>query len=284
MEIIQYEDTRYPTQLRKIKKMPEQLYVEGNIELLHNDGIAVVGSRVNTPWGEQITKEFVKAFVQNGLVVISGMAKGIDSIAHKTCIQQGGRTIAILGCGIEYAKTMQDTALCAEILASGSTILSEYEPNEPAKSFHFPARNRIISGMSRGVFVVEAAFRSGTSITAKLAMEQGKKVYCLPQEREARKGVGTNHLLQIGATLITKPEEIIQDLGVLKHTVPCKKGKGAISEEEKAIYAQLQKGNRTPTQLSIALKQPIFKIQSMLMKMELEEKIRKDSLGRIIKI
>jgi len=283
MKSVPYTDKQYPVRLKQIQKPPKQIYIQGNVALLQKDGIAVVGSRVNTPWGEQITKEFVKVFVQNGLVVISGMAKGIDSIAHKTCIEQGGKTIAVLGCGFEQIQTKQEVSLYTDIVENGGAILSEYEPTEPALSYHFPARNRIISGISIAVFVVEAAYRSGTSITARLAMQQGKKVYCLPQEREARKGVGTNHLLQIGAKLITKPEEIVQDLGALQHTVPYERMEIPIPEEEKQLYEQLSKGICTPTQLSLALKQPIFKIQSLLMKMELEGKIEKDRRGRIVR-
>ena len=284
MEEIRLEDNNYPINLKKIKKPPEQLYVKGDKNLLSKDAIAVIGSRVNTPWGERIAKEFVKAFVENGLVVVSGMARGIDSIAHKSCIQYGGKTIAVLGSGLENIYPKENEVLFQNIIENNGLVVTEYEPTEPGKYMHFPARNRIISGLSLAVFVVEAAYRSGTSITAKVALEQGKKVYCLPQERETTKGVGTNHLLQIGAKLILKPEEIIEDLGALEHTVEKVKVEENYTKEEKEIFFQLQKGNRTPTQLSIALGKPIFEIQSRLMRMELEEKVEKDSLGRIIKV
>jgi len=276
-------EKEYPSRLAQIHKPPAQLYTKGDINLLHKDCIAVIGSRVNTSWGEEITKEFVKAFVKRGLVVVSGMAKGIDSIAHRACIQYGGKTIAVLGSGLKNMYPKENEALCAEVVQKEGLVITEYEAEEPGKSIHFPARNRIISGLSLAVFVVEAAYRSGTSITAKLALQQGKHVYCLPQEREVRKGVGTNHLLQIGAKLITSPEDILNSLGTLEHTVEAVSIEDVCSEEERAIFRELQKGNRTPTQLSIALKQPIFKIQSLLMKMELEEKIKKDSTGRIVR-
>ncbi len=282
MQIIHQNHTQYPSTLQKIAKPPEELYVEGNAELLQKDCIAVVGSRANTDWGEAITREFVKAFVQAGLVVVSGMATGIDSIAHTACMQYGGKTIAVLGCGLQNITTKHNVELLETILQKEGAVITEYPPEEPGRAIHFPARNRIISGLSLAVFVVEAAYRSGTSITARKAMEQGKNVYCLPQEREASKGVGTNHLLQIGAKLITKPEEILQDLGVLSHTVPCQTIENNVPEEERRIFEELQKGNRTPTQLSIALGQPIAIIQSLLMKMELEDKIKKDRMGRWI--
>ncbi len=182
MKIIEYEDDLYPEKLRNIANPPEKLYAQGNLDNLKSNAIAVVGSRNCTPYGEKWCKIFVKTLVKYGLTIVSGMAIGIDSIAHNTALKYGGRTIAVLPSGLEKIYPEQNKGLYKKILANDGTVISEYSPKTEAYYDLFLERNRIVSGLSSGLLVVEAAYRSGTSVTARLALSQQRDVFCIPRE------------------------------------------------------------------------------------------------------
>lgn len=179
---ISYDDEKYPKMLKKIYKPPKKLYIRGNTDNLNTRCLAVIGSRNSTEYGEKWCKYFVKEFVKSDITIVSGMAVGIDSIAHKTALKYGGKTIAVLPSGFDNIFPKENMGLYKRILDSDGTVLTEYESNTNANSNRFLERNRIVSGLSLAVLVIEAAYRSGTSVTARIALSQGKKVFCIPRK------------------------------------------------------------------------------------------------------
>ncbi|MCI8273824.1 MAG: DNA-protecting protein DprA [Clostridia bacterium] len=207
--IIEYYDKLYPESLRKIDKPPSRLYVLGDYKILNQMGIAVIGSRTNTQYGENMCKRFTKNLVEYNLNIISGLAVGIDGIAHKTCLQNSGKTIAVLPSGLENIYPNKHKELVKEIINSGGAIVTEYEANVKADSKKFLERNRIVAGLGVGTLVIEAGNRSGTSVTAKLTSMQGKPVFCIPSSLENNKGKITNELIKKGANLTTDINDIL---------------------------------------------------------------------------
>lgn len=197
--------------MKKIKNPPAVLYAVGNLELLNKDCIAIVGTRNITEYGINNCKYFAKKLTQNGIPIISGMALGTDTVAHKTVIQYGGETIAVLGSGFNNVFPKENLGLFEKIIENNGLVITEYPENIVAKSKNFLQRNRIVSGLSEGVLVIESAYRSGTSVTAKLAYSQGKKVMALPGRLDSSYGVGVNKLIQNGAKLITDVEDILEE-------------------------------------------------------------------------
>ena len=207
--IIEYCDELYPEKLKQIENPPTRLYVLGNTKILNEKGIAVVGSRTNTQYGEKMCKKFVKNLVEYNINIISGLALGIDSIAHKTCLKNSGKTIAVLPSGFKNIYPEINIQLAKEILNNGGVLVTEYDPNSKADSKKFKERNRIVAGLSIGTLVIEAGYRSGTSITARHTKEQEKPVFCIPSSLENMKGKTTNELIQKGAKLTTDISDIL---------------------------------------------------------------------------
>lgn len=213
IKIINKEDKNYPQKLLKIKNAPEQLYVLGNEELLNKQSLAIVGSRDCTEYGHKQAVRFAKEIAKEDICIVSGMAIGIDGAAHIGAKEEIGKTIAVLGSGFHHIFPEENEDLFYSILENGGCIISEYAPEVEKESRHFPERNRIISGLSDGVLVVEAKKKSGSGITARLAKEQNKKVYCIPSNIDSKNGIGTGMLIQSGAKLVLTPEDILIDLG-----------------------------------------------------------------------
>lgn len=209
--IIEYTSDLYPKRLKLIQNPPVRLYVEGNVENLKQIGIAVIGSRTNTQYGEKMCKRFVKELVEYNIIIISGLANGIDSIAHKTCLKNSGKTVAVLPSGLENIYPEKNKELAKEIIKNGGTIISEYESNTKADSKKFLERNRIIAGIGIGTLVVEGGYRSGTSVTAKYTLENKKAVFCIPSSLENPKGIITNELIKKGAKLVTTTKDILEN-------------------------------------------------------------------------
>lgn len=190
-----------------------RIYAYGDVELLKQNSVAVVGSRNCSEYGKIMAKKITEELVMNNMVIVSGMALGIDSIAHETCIANGGKTIAVLGSGLRNIYPQGNEKLFKKIIESGGLVLSEYNIDEPVQKKNFPMRNRILSGLSNGVVVIEATYRSGTSITAKYAKKQGKEVFCIPNSFGNKNSRGIIDLLKNGAKLVTSGEEIVKGLG-----------------------------------------------------------------------
>ena len=210
---IDVEDEKYPQRLLRTKNFPTAIYTIGDIELLNaRNTIGIVGTRKCTEYGRRVANEFGKELSSKGICIISGLAMGIDGIAHNVAIEEQGKTIAVLGCGLNYIYPPENEWLFHKILEKGGCIISEYPTNTKPEKSHFPSRNRIISGLSDAVLVVEANYRSGSSITAKYAKKEGKVVYAIPNTIYATEGIGTNRLIREGAVLVTKPEQIIENI------------------------------------------------------------------------
>lgn len=275
---IRIENSQYPDALRKIKNPPKQLYLEGNIELLNKNSIAIIGSRNCSENGKILAKKFAKELVEQGLTIISGMAKGIDSHAHIETLNNNGNTIAVLGNGFNNIFPKENINLYRKIIESNGLIISEYPPNVKAKSEFFLERNRIVSGLSIGILVIEAAYRSGTSVTARIAKEQGKKIFVLPHEIGDIHGVGTNNLIRKGATLVTSTKEIIKEYDFLKYKKISKKENLKIefkTIEEKQVYLLLKSKITNINIISDKLQLSINKINEILFMLELHGYIKK---------
>ena len=210
---IDVEDEKYPQRLLKIKNFPTEIYALGNIDLLNAAyTVAIVGARKFTEYGNTVASEFAKELSKKDICIVSGMAMGIDGIAHNAAIENTGKTIAVLGCGLNYIYPPENEWLFHKILTKGGCIVSEYPPEVEPDSKKFPTRNRIVSGLSDAVLVVEARYRSGSTITAKFAKEQGKRVYAIPNSIYVKTGVGTNILIQEGATLVIDPAQVVEEV------------------------------------------------------------------------
>lgn len=205
----------YPSRLKNISNPPESIYAEGNLELLNSNSIAIIGSRQASENGKKLAKKFSNELSQIGITVVSGLARGIDTVVHSNSYNQEGKTIAVLGSGFNKIFPPENAILCKKILENNGLIISEYLPDEEKLSSRFRARNRIISGLSLGVLVIESKYKSGTSITANFAQKQNKPVFALPHEIDNPHGVGTNRLLKNGAILITDTLDILEKLQLL---------------------------------------------------------------------
>lgn len=239
MTVIELENKLYPKILKNIKKVPKKLYINGNLDILNSNCIAIVGSRKNTKYGEKWCKKFAQEFIKYNLTIVSGMALGIDKIAHKTAIRDGGKTIAVLPSGLENIYPEENLELYNEIILNGGCVISEYEPQIKASSKNFLERNRIVSGLSLGTVVIEAAYRSGTSVTAKIAKEQGRDVFCIPGSLDNPKSIGTNNLIKEFAKIVTSPKDVINNYNFL-HKIEVNSNtlvEEQIPEEYKKIYS-----------------------------------------------
>ncbi len=265
-------DEHYPEKLLQIKDRPNKIYAVGNIELLNNKSIAIVGSRISTAYGEYYAAKFAKEISKKGITIISGLAKGIDTVAHQNSKQEKGRTIAVLGCGFNHVYPKENEELFNEIIDDGGCIVSQYSPDTDINLKEVPFRNRIISALSEGVLIVEARHRSGSGVTAKYAFEQNKKVFCLPNQIGVTTGVGTNNLIKEGAILVTNSNEILTQIGenVEKETEENEKTKLKIPDEYKEIYEKLEEGKIGINELARSLNQTIVQINQKLTLMELE--------------
>ena len=193
---IDIKDKKYPEQLKCIKNPPNQLFAIGNYSLLNEYSISVIGSRHCSEYGKNITRKIVTELALRDICIVSGMAIGIDTIAHMSTLDVSGKTVAVLGSGFNKLYPKENIKLFNRIIENNGLVVSEYEPNVEPCSKNFPKRNRIVSGLSLGVLVIEAMYRSGTSITANIAVKQGKKVMCIPRDLESKNGVGTNNLIK----------------------------------------------------------------------------------------
>jgi DNA processing protein len=211
MTILELSDLGYPAPLRAIPDAPELLYCDGMLETVDAQAIAVVGSRRATPYGLRVARTLAHELSRLGFTIVSGMARGIDGAAHEGALAAGGRTIAVLGCGVDVIYPPDHRRLREEIVAAGA-LLSELPPGSPPLARNFPRRNRILSGLSLGVIVVEAAEDSGSLITAKLALDQGREVFAVPGSIEAPTSRGTHRLLKEGAKLTETVDDIVEEL------------------------------------------------------------------------
>lgn len=276
MKIIKITDSKYPQRLKNIKNPPKILYALGDINLLNKESIAIVGTRNSTAYGRGVAQKFAKEISEQGICVVSGLAEGIDTFAHVGAKGEIGKTIAVMGNGLNRVYPSQNKKLFLDILNEGGCIISEYEPDEEERPENFPARNRIISGISMGVLVIEARHRSGSSITARYAREQNKAVFCIPRDIDKVTGRLTNDLIKEGAILVTSPSEIV-DYYPKKHVIT------GISEEFRDVYKYIGEVPITGDELCRLTNMSVAAINEKLMLMELDG-IIKNVIGGYIRV
>ena len=213
---IRLRDPEYPALLRAIHDPPPQLYLRGEADaaLLAGPAVAMVGARSCSSYGRSVTRALARDVAGAGVVVVSGMARGIDGEAHRGALDAGGATVAVLGCGIDRDYPAAHAELARRICDSGGLVVSEYEPGVEPAPWRFPARNRIIAGLGRATVVVEARERSGALITADFALEEGRDVLAVPGEITSALSAGTNALLRLGATPVTCVDDVLEGFGL----------------------------------------------------------------------
>jgi DNA processing protein len=271
---ISIEDENYPKRLKEIKDPPKILYYLGEIKS-EEDCFAIVGARKCTNYGKEITYRIASDLAELGLTIVSGFAPGIDTMAHRAAIEVGKRTIAVLGTGIDeksiYPKS--NLKLIDKILENGGVIISEFEPGTHGTKYTFPQRNRIISGLSLGVLIVEARIQSGALITANYAKEQGRKVFAVPGSIFSQASKGCHFLIKNGAKLVENVEDILEELGIRKKEVGKKEIKGK-TPEENLILEVLKEGALDIEKIIEKTKLPPAKIASIISILEIEGKIK----------
>ena len=283
---ITMESDEYPDSLREIQGSPRELYCIGDISLLKTPCAAIVGSRRYTIYGRQTALMIGKMLAGRGITVVSGMAKGIDSFAHQGALsKQEGKTIAVLGTAIGKPYPASNAALMEEIEEKG-LVISEYPPDFPGSQYGFPARNRIISGLSKSVIVVEAGLKSGSLITAQIAGDQGKTVFAVPGNINSQFSIGTNLLIRDGAYPLVVVDDVIREMGVqsLNRGTFGEGEEGfpvEMDDDEKKLYSEIrQEQGISPDALSEKVELPISKINGILTVMEIKGAIMMCS-GRI---
>ena len=230
INIIRISDKEYPELLKKIYDPPEELYVKGDTSALSEKCLAIVGTRTATEYGKAIARKYAKELSQYGFTIVSGLAEGIDTEAHKGALEGGGKTIAVFGCGIDQIFPASNIKLAGDIEENGA-LVSEYKPGTPAAKWTFPRRNRIISGMSLGVIMVEGHYDSGAMITAKLALDEGREVFAVPGNVEIEQTKGPHWLIKQGAKLAESIDDILEEFNI-------KRVEGSGKEKE-IDYSQL---------------------------------------------
>lgn len=236
--LLTLEDKKYPSYLREIFDPPFVIYCAGNVDLLEGPAVSIVGTRKPTPYGRAITEKLAEDLASRGLVIISGLARGIDSFAHWGALK-GGKTVAVLGSGLENMYPRENKSLSKKITERGA-VISEFPLDAPPLGFHFPIRNRIISGLSMALVVVEAARRSGSLISARLALEQNREVMAVPGNMTSEFSQGTNWLIKTGAKLVESWEDVVDEFpSPLKENLLSQKEKKRVPSMkpmEKRVY------------------------------------------------
>ncbi|MBI9045369.1 MAG: DNA-protecting protein DprA [Anaerolineaceae bacterium] len=264
VQVLTWEDEGYPARLLEIQNSPPVIFLRGNYLLEDRWAVAIVGTRRVSPYGRQIASDLATYLAQNGVTVISGLARGVDGIAQKAALKAGGRTISVLGCGVDQIYPPENKAIFNEIIESGA-IISDYGLGTLPESHNFPPRNRIISGLSLASVIIEAGRKSGALITASYAAEQGREVFSVPGNIYAPMSKGTNHLIQQGARPLIEFDELLDLLDLRKShqhqiaskTIPSDKNEfiilKVISDESLHIDDILDKTNLTIEEVSATL-------------------------------
>lgn len=243
--ILPWGDTRYPMLLREIPYPPLILFVTGELSVLQQRQLAIVGARYPSPTGLEIAYQFANELSERGFAITSGLARGIDGAAHQGALAANGTTIAVLGSGLDNIYPNCHQSLAQTILKKGGVLLSEFLPCSLPKAAHFPRRNRIISGLSLGVIVIEASLKSGSLITAAYALEQGREVFALPGSIRNSLSQGCHALLKEGATLIENCEDVVQGLSFLSNLISKRMvgNKALFDKSTKKLVSTVEQGH-----------------------------------------
>lgn len=283
--LISIEDEIYPPLLKEIYDPPVLFWMKGDEQLLGKDGIAVIGTRRVGKYGSEQAAAWSRSIVQAGFTVNSGLAYGVDTLAHREALRSGGSTIAVLGSGIDVIYPSKNRSLVSEMIEKGSVLISEYPPGTQPAPINFPGRNRIVSGLSHGVLVVESGIKGGSMITARSALDQNREVFVLPHPLGTKFGEGCNYLIRTGqGKLVQTIHDILDEinpglLGTLpkrevNETTEQKKGfrwrSLTIDDEETSLCLALEKGEMHIDQISDVTGKQVFELHSALLNLELK--------------
>jgi DNA processing protein len=279
VRLIPRNDKAYPETLKRIYGAPVVLYVKGMLQESDKYAIAVVGSRTATDYGIKTAEKISYKLSSSGLTVVSGMARGIDSASHKGALKAGGRTVAVLGSGLDLPYPPENRKLMDEICSSGA-VISEFPFGTPPNKENFPKRNRIISAMSLGVIVIEAALDSGSLITVAYALEQGKEIFAVPGNITSRNSKGTNDLIKKGAKLVESAEEVLDELrpqikGILREEkMKPEKLLPVLTDDEQILYSSLSSEPKHIDSIIREISIPTSRALSILLNLELKGIVR----------
>ena len=284
IRLLSFQDEDYPENLKEIPDAPVILYLKGNLERIMPLAIAVVGSRRASIYGLTVAEKMARGLSELGITVVSGMARGIDTAAHRATLKVKGDTIAVLGCGLTHIYPSENQRLYEEIAARG-LVLSEFPMQRPPLAYNFPRRNRIISGLSLGVIVVEASQRSGALITSRFALEQGREIFAVPGQLGHPNSVGVHNLIKQGAKLINCLEDVIVELApqIKQYLVEQKKSREEIRNEKKRILLSKTEEQiyhcieNKPIHIDVLIQQVGFSIPfltNILLKLELKHLVK----------
>lgn len=271
--VVTITDDLYPEALKKLEAPPIVIYCKGNLDLLNcTSVIGVVGARKITSYGREATQRIVSELVAQDFVIVSGLAFGVDAVSHLTTLSEKGKTIAVLGCGVDCCTPLENQAIYEEILDKKGLIISEYFLGKPPSMGSFPARNRIIAGLASGILVTEAAEGSGSLITAEEAKKQGKSVFAVPGPINSFMSKGTFKLLKEGAHIVSSGEDILQALNSktkqLKGKTTSQKSK--LSAEEKRVVRLLEREAMRLDMLAKAAKIPMVELMVLVSSLEMQ--------------
>lgn len=278
------QSEEYPDRLRNIINQPEGIYVLGNLPEKGEKLVAIVGARACSYYGESAARYFAGKLAEAGVGIISGMARGIDAAAHLGALEAGGKTYAVLGCGVDVCYPKSNRDLYERIREQGG-ILSEYAAGTPPLAFHFPMRNRIISALSDGVLIVEARKKSGSLITADLALEQGKDVYAVPGGIFDPLSEGCNQLIAQGAAIAFSPEDLLKDMGILTKNSEKKRQKNnfSLATRQKLVYSHLCLLPKSVDALGREVELPAEELLPVLLELEMGGYVREVAKNHFIK-
>jgi len=273
-KFVTLKDDDYPKRLKDIYDPPALLYLRGELRREDELAVAVVGSKKTSAYGREVTERIGRDLARHGVTVVSGMARGIDSVAHQGALQGGGRTIAVLGCGVDMIYPSENRNLFHQIIEQGA-VLSEFPMGSPPEAGHFPRRNRIISGLSIGVVIVQASAESGSLITAGYALEQGREIFAVPGNIGAEGSRGTNRLIKEGAKLVESSEDILEEVlpQWRREGEMAQKGEDPVltlTEAEKCLYGLLEE---TPLHIDALIRESQLdpgSVSSLLLNLELK--------------
>ena len=274
VQVMTWDDARYPPNLRQAYNAPPILYLRGGLKTRDEWAVAVVGTRRASVYGKEAARMVCTGLAQAGVTVVSGMALGIDTVAHRACLDAGGRTFAVLGCGVDVVYPPRNAKLAAEIADRGA-LISEYALGTRPDGRNFPPRNRIISGLTLGTVVIEGDMGSGALITAGFALEQGREVFAVPGNIFARASRGTNHLIQQGAKLVTQVGDVLEELNLTMVSEQAQARTVIPENETEAVL--LERLSAEPIHvdaLGRAVDLPIAQVTSTLALMELKGMVR----------
>ncbi|MBI5187706.1 MAG: DNA-protecting protein DprA, partial [Nitrospirae bacterium] len=280
IRVIGFGEPSYPEMLREIEDAPIVIYTKGDIQPEDRYSIAIVGSRKPTPYGTSVTEKISEELASMGFTIVSGMARGIDALSHIGALRSGGRSIAVLGSGLDVPYPPENKGLMNKIIDSGC-VVSEFPPRTPPNRENFPRRNRLISGLSLGVLVIEATSDSGSLITAKCAVEQNREVFAIPGNITSPNSEGTNELIKRGAKLVQKTDDIVEELAsVLKGFIKCKdKARIEVTDEERNICNVLTGEPKHIDIISRESGMPASRVLGILLSLELKG-VAKQTAGK----